>query len=153
MVRTAAGSLPFPATVLDVASERYAAMVAADAALAASGTATLELGLAGTPTLLAYKVNPLTAAVVRRLIRTPYAGLVNILQGREVMPEFLQEKCRADLIAPVLERLLTDPAARQAQIEGCAAIAAQLGADDALSPSMRAARAILSVAAAGRPSA
>lgn len=150
IVHAASLELPFAATVLETASERYIAMIAADAALAASGTATLELGLAATPTLLAYKVNPLTAAIVRRLISTPYAGLVNILQQREVMPEFLQEDCRADLIAPALQRLLTDPVARQAQIDGCAAIAAQLGAGDVLSPSTRAARAILAVAAKSR---
>lgn len=150
LVHAASRDLPFAATVLETASERYIGMVSADAALAASGTATLELGLAATPTVLAYKVNPVTAAIVRRLIRTPYAGLVNILQQREVMPEFLQENCRADLIAPVLQHLLTDPGVRQAQIDGCAAIAAQLGAKEAVSPSMRAAEAILAVVAQGR---
>lgn len=146
MVQEAALSLPYPAIVLDRADERYAAMLAAEAALAASGTATLELGLAGTPTVLAYKVNPLTAAIVRRLIRIPYAGLVNILQKKLVMPEFLQQDCRADLIAPALKALLTDPVARQRQIEACAAVASQLGADEALPPSHRAARAVLAVA-------
>lgn len=146
MVQEAALSLPYPAIVLDRADERYAAMLAAEAALAASGTATLELGLAGTPTVLAYKVNPLTAAIVRRLIRIPYAGLVNILQKKRVMPEFLQQDCRADLIAPALKALLTDPVARQRQIEACAAVASQLGADEALPPSHRAARAVLAVA-------
>lgn len=146
MVREAALSLPYPAIVLDRADERYAAMLAAEAALAASGTATLELGLAGTPTVLAYRVNPLTAAIVRRLIRIPYAGLVNILQKKLVMPEFLQQDCRAELIAPALKALLSDPATRQRQIESCAAVASQLGADEALSPSHRAARAVLAVA-------
>lgn len=150
-VKAAAAALPYPATVLDRADERYAAMLAAEAALAASGTATLELGLAGTPTVLAYKVNPLTAAIVRRLIRIPYAGLVNILQKRLVMPEFLQQDCRADLIAPALKALLTDPAERQRQIEACAAVAGQLGADEALSPSHRAARAVLATAARHLP--
>ncbi len=147
MVRQAVRSLPFPATVVDVAEERYAAMLAADAALAASGTATLELGLAGTPTVLAYRVNPLTAAIVRRLLHTRFAGLVNILCDREVMPEFLQENCRPETIAPALLRLLTDPAARQVQIDACAAVSAQLGGDGEPGPSIRAARAVLAVAA------
>lgn len=151
MVREAALSLPYPATVLDRADERYAAMLAAEAALAASGTATLELGLAGTPTVLAYKVNPLTAAIVRRLIRIPYAGLVNILQKKLVMPEFLQQDCRDELIAPALKALLSDHATRQRQIESCAAVASQLGADEVLSPSHRAARAVLAVAARRLP--
>ena len=153
VVREEARSLPYGVTVVEATAERYAAMVAADAALAASGTATLELGLAGTPTILAYRVNPLTAAIVRRLITTEYAGLVNILQQREIMPEFLQENCNADAIAPALLRLLTDPAARQAQIDGCAAIAAQLGANEEATPSVRAARTILSVAGRHHPAA
>lgn len=146
LVREAVPSLPFPATVLDTAPERYAAMLAGEAALAASGTATLELGLAGTPTVLAYKVNPLTATIMRRLIRTPYVGLVNILQQREIMPEFLQENCTAGKIAAALLALLTDPAVRQRQIDGCAAVADQLGANDPVAPAHRAARAVLAVA-------
>lgn len=153
VVRDEARSLPYSATVLERTADRYAAMVAADAALAASGTATLELGLAGTPTILAYRVNPLTAAIVRRLITTPYAGLINILQQREIMPEFLQENCNADAIAPALHRLLTDPTVRQAQIDGCTAIAAQLGADAEVTPSQRAARTILAVAGRHYPAA
>lgn len=151
-VRAAAASLPFPATILGTAAERYGAMIAADAALAASGTATLELGLAGTPTILAYKVHPLTAAIVRRLIRTPYAGLVNILQRREIMPEFVQERCRADFILPAMHQLLTDPLARQTQKDGCAAVAAQLGGDEEEPPSMRAAKVVLALAAKRLPS-
>jgi len=139
-----------PATVIEAPAERYAAMIAAEAALAASGTATLELGLAETPTVLAYKVNPITAAIVRRLIRTPYAGLVNILQQREVMPEFLQERCRPELITPALLRLLTEPAARQAQIDACRAVAVQLGSAEAIGPSARAARAVLAMVAGGK---
>lgn len=146
MVKAEVSSLPFPATVLEAAPDRYAAMLGAEAALAASGTATLELGLAGTPTVLAYKVNPISAAIMRRFISIPYVGLVNILQQREIMPEFLQENCRPDRIAGALHQLLTDPEVRQRQIDGCAAVAAQLGAGDAVSPAHRAARAVLAVA-------
>jgi lipid-A-disaccharide synthase len=151
IIRAAAGTLPFPATVLDTAPERYAAMLAAEAALAASGTATLELGLAGTPTVLAYRINSISAAIMRRFITIPYVGLVNILQQREIMPEFLQESCTAEKIAPALRALLTDPAARQRQIDGCAAVAAQLGAEDPVPPAHRAARAVLAVAARRLP--
>jgi lipid-A-disaccharide synthase len=150
VVKAAAPNLPMPATVIEAPAERYAAMIAAEAALAASGTATLELGLAETPTVLAYKVNPITAAIVRRLIRTPYAGLVNILQQREVMPEFLQERCRPELITPALLRLLTEPGARQAQIDACRAVAVQLGSAEAIGPSARAARAVLAMVAGGK---
>lgn len=151
IVKAAVPSLPFPVTVLETASERYAAMLASEVALAASGTATLELGLAGTPTVLAYKINPISAAIMRRFIKIPYVGLVNILQQRIVMPEFLQQDCTAEKIAPALLQLLTDPAARQRQIDGCAAVAAQLGADDPVPPAHRAARAVLAVAAKRLP--
>lgn len=151
MVKAALPSLPFPATVLETAPERYAGMLAAEVALAASGTATLELGLAGTPTVLAYKVNPITAAIMRRFIKIPYVGLVNILQQRVVMPEFLQQDCAAEKIAPALLQLLTDPAAHQRQIDGCAEVAAQLGAEDPVPPAHRAARAVLAVAAKRLP--
>jgi lipid-A-disaccharide synthase len=151
IVRDAIPGLPFPATLLDTAPERYAAMLAADVALAASGTATLELGLAGTPTVLAYRINPVSAAIMRRFIRIPHVGLVNILQKREVMPEFLQENCTAGKIAPALLQLLTDPAAYQRQREGCARVATQLGADDPVTPAQHAARAVLAVAAKQLP--
>lgn len=150
-VKAAVSALPFPATVLESAPERNAAMLAAEVALAASGTATLELGLAGTPTVLAYKVNPITAAIMRRFIKIPYVGLVNILQQRVVMPEFLQQDCTAEKIAPALLQLLTDTAARQRQTDGCAAVAAQLGADDPVPPAHRAARAVLAAAAKRLP--
>jgi lipid-A-disaccharide synthase len=151
MVKDALPSLPYPATILETAPERYAAILAAEVALAASGTATLELGLATTPTVLAYKINPVSAAIMRRFINIPYVGLVNILQQRIVMPEFLQQDCTADKIAPALLQLLTDPAARQRQIDGCAAVAAQLGADDPVPPAHRAARAVLAVTAKRLP--
>lgn len=151
MVKAWLPSLPFPATVLETAPERYGAMLAAEVALAASGTATLELGLAGTPTVLAYKINPVSAAIMRRFIKIPYVGLVNILLKRIVMPEFLQQDCTAEKITPALMQLLTDSAARQRQIEGCAAVATQLGADDAVPPAHRAARAVLAVAAKRLP--
>lgn len=151
MVRDAVPTLPFPATVLDVAAERYAAMLAADVALAASGTATLELGLAGTPTVLAYRINPISATIMRRFIKIPHVGLVNILQKREVMPEFLQQDCTAGKIAPAVLQLLTDSAAYQRQVDSCAQVATQLGAGDPVTPAHRAARAVLAVAAKRLP--
>ncbi|MEP4913147.1 MAG: hypothetical protein ABJ138_09690, partial [Alphaproteobacteria bacterium] len=88
---------------------------AADTALAASGTVTLELAAAGVPTVIAYKVSGVTAAIARRLIRTPHAGLVSILLGEEVMPEFIQDDCTAERIVPALQALLGDEAARATQ--------------------------------------
>jgi len=96
-------------------TEKWGAFAAADAALAASGTVTLELAAAGVPAVVAYKVSPLSAAVGRRLIRVPHVGLVNILLGEDVMPEYLQEACAPDRLAPALQALLADDKARAAQ--------------------------------------
>lgn len=95
--------------------EKWRAFAAADTALAASGTVTLELAAAGVPTVIAYRVSGVTAAIARRLIRTPHAGLVSILLGEEVMPEFIQDDCTAARIVPALRTLLDDQAARATQ--------------------------------------
>jgi lipid-A-disaccharide synthase len=147
MVLNTLPNLAVPAQVVSAPAERYQAMLAADLALAASGTATLELGLAETPTVLAYRVNPITAAILRKLLRVPYAGLVNILEGREVMPEFLQERCKPDPLAQALDLLIHDDAARAAQLDACRRVGAQLGMGGNPSPSERAAEAVLRVAA------
>ena len=73
-------------------------MAASNIALAASGTVALELALTQTPTVIAYKINPLTAWVMRRLILTPYVCLVNILLNQRVVPELLQENCTTENI-------------------------------------------------------
>src|SRR5690606_8959085 len=86
--------------------EKYQAMVASDAAIAASGTVSLELGLTQTPFLIAYKVNSLTAFLLKRLIRIPYACMVNILLNKPLIKEFLQENCRPHLIASHLYNIL-----------------------------------------------
>ncbi|MEQ9557699.1 MAG: lipid-A-disaccharide synthase [Rhodospirillales bacterium] len=115
--RIAAAVQGWPGNPLVVAGndEKWRAFAAADTALAASGTVTLELAAAGVPTVIAYKVSGLTAAIARRLIRTPHAGLVSILLGEEVMPEFIQGDCTADRLAPALQALLGDEAARATQ--------------------------------------
>lgn len=147
MILTGIAAYDGPVSVVSAPMERYQAMLTADLALAASGTATLELGLAGTPTVLAYKVNAITGAIIRRLIRTPYAGLVNVIVGREAMPEFLQANCRADKLAPALLKLLKDPAAREAQLAACAEAGRKLGQGRDPAPSALAAETVLKVLA------
>ncbi|MEP2546515.1 MAG: lipid-A-disaccharide synthase, partial [Alphaproteobacteria bacterium] len=115
--RIIAAVLDWPGNPLVVTGndEKWRAFAAADTALAASGTVTLELAAAGVPTVIAYKVSGVTAAIARRLIRTPHAGLVSILLGEEVMPEFIQDDCTAERIVPALQALLGDEAARATQ--------------------------------------
>src|SRR5690606_39090480 len=76
-VREAA--LAWPAIVVDTVAERHAAMAAADAAMAASGTATVDLAIAGVPTVACYRTSRLTAAVYRRIRRTPFVTIVNLV--------------------------------------------------------------------------
>jgi lipid-A-disaccharide synthase len=84
------------------------AIAAADCVLTASGTATLESLLLKRPMLVAYRVSPLTYRLITslKLIKVPYAAMANLLAGRELAPEFLQNRCRADLMAPALLALL-----------------------------------------------
>lgn len=86
--------------------EKYQAMIASDAAIAASGTVTLELGLTQTPFLIAYKVNPLTALILKRLMRIPYVCMVNILLNKPLIGEFIQKNCRPNLISDHLYKIL-----------------------------------------------
>jgi lipid-A-disaccharide synthase len=97
------------------AADKYGAFAAAAAALTKSGTSTLELALAGVPMAVTYRVNRLTAAIARRLIRLPHVAMVNVLAGRTVVPELLQENCTGEKLAAALTDLLTNAAAREAQ--------------------------------------
>ncbi len=118
-VRRAVADWPLPAIVVEGSAEKHDAFAASDAALAASGTVTLELALAGCPSVVAYRVNGLTAWLVRRLVKVEYASLINIMENRQVLPEFLTGACVADNLGPAVGRLLDDPAARAAQIAAC----------------------------------
>ena len=86
--------------------DTYSAVAAADVALVASGTATLEVALLGTPEVLVYRVNPLTYMVGKRLVRVRWLSLVNIVLGYRVVPELIQSKARAPLMARELVGLL-----------------------------------------------
>ncbi|MDE2238567.1 MAG: lipid-A-disaccharide synthase [Rhodospirillales bacterium] len=130
-----------PIIVRDVAG-RYDAFAAAAAALTKSGTSTLELAMAGVPMAVTYRVNPISAAIGRRLIKVPHVAMINLLAGRALVPELLQEECRADRLAETVLALLRDPARAEAQRAGFAAALASLEAPEG-TPSEAAAREIL----------
>lgn len=148
-VAAAIAHWPVRTVLVEGDAEKYDAFAAAEAALAASGTVSLELALARLPTVIAYRLNPVTVALYRRLIRVKYVNLVNLMLDRMLVPELLQQDCRPDRLAAELGRLLDDPAARQAQIDGVAEVARWLGQGDT-PPSERAARTILDVIAERR---
>lgn len=136
------GRWKLPVTVVEGEQDKFDAMAAADAALAASGTVALELALFGVPNVIAYRLHPLTHAVVRRLVKVKYANLVNLLLDREAVPEFIQADCRGDRLGDAVGRLLHDKTAAEAQKVAMREAMALLS-PGAEAPSERAARTIL----------
>jgi lipid-A-disaccharide synthase len=130
-----------PIIIRDV-SARYDAFAAAHAALTKSGTSTLELAMAGVPMAVTYRVNPLSAAMAKRLIKVKYVAMINLLADGPLVPELLQENCTPDKLAGTLKTLLNSPDAASAQRAGFAAALATLRAPSGL-PSAAAATRIL----------
>lgn len=118
-VKEAVAQWPAPVFVTEGREEKYDAMAASDAALAASGTVALELAMARVPTVVAYRMNALTVAIARRMIRVSHVAMLNLILARQglepVIPERLQEDFRADLLVRDLERLLDGDGAVQVE--------------------------------------
>ncbi|MBS27534.1 MAG: lipid-A-disaccharide synthase [Alphaproteobacteria bacterium] len=148
-VEEAVEGWPWTVKVVDGASERYDAFAAGDLALATSGTVTLELSQAGVPTVVMYRVGWLTGHIARRMIRIDHASIVNIVANREVLPEFLQPRCRPELIAAELNAMLADSARREAVGAHAQRIALDIGGGDER-PGARAARAVLEIVEAAQ---
>jgi lipid-A-disaccharide synthase len=125
---TETGSYPDPGPIQIVRSNPVPLFAAADAALAKSGTTTLEAALAGTPMVVAYKVHPLSWAVFQRVRTVRWVSLVNLVAGREVVPEMLQERAVAPELTAALRPLLDQRDPRtMAQREGLALVRKRLG--------------------------
>ena len=90
---------PTPLHILESEADKFAAFDAADAALAASGTVTTELALAGTPMVVGYKLGWLTYALARPFVTVRFATLGNIILDRAAIPEFIQNDCTAENLA------------------------------------------------------
>jgi lipid-A-disaccharide synthase len=104
------------AHVVEGDTAKLDAMKAATVALACSGTVTTQLALAGVPMVVAYRIGAVTYAILKGLIRTPYATLFNIAAGAEVAPELIQDACNGPALAAEIARRLDDEALRLAQI-------------------------------------
>ena len=124
----------------------HEALAAADIAVVASGTATLEAALFKTPMVIAYKQSPFTWALMRRMLYLENIGLPNILAGEALVPEFVQDKATPGNLANALLALLQDAAAQRRQIEKFHEIHATLRQNTA----QKAADAVLAVIDAGR---
>ena len=141
-VQRATCGWPVRPVVVTELTDKHDAYAAASAALTKSGTSTLELALAGVPMAVTYRVNPLTAAIARRLIRVEHVAMVNLLAGRAVVPELLQQDCTPEKLADVVQRLIEDPVEAAAQRTAFAGVLAGLTPALGL-PSQAAASAVL----------
>ena len=126
--------------------DRYQVFAACQAALAASGTVSLELAMTGTPMVIGYKVAPLTAWIVRQMILTDTAVLPNLIVGDKFVPEFIQDDCTAENLLNALRPLMTDSPERQKQIDGFRRFSAMMHLEGA-APSERAAGVVLDLLA------
>lgn len=120
MVLRETANWPLRPKIVVKREDRRAAFRNARAALAKSGTVTLELGLAGVPMITAYKVSGIEAVIARRLIRVPSVILTNLVLGANVVPEFIQTDCTPERLTAALAPLLADSPERRAQIEAFA---------------------------------
>ena len=132
--------------------DKRAAFRIAHAALAKSGTVTLELALAGVPMVTAYKVGAVEAAIMRRAIKVNSVILANLVIGENVVPEFLQEDCTPERLSQALREVLGDSAPRRKQIEAFAGIDRILSTGNQ-PPSVRAADIVLATMRKARGSA
>lgn len=126
-----------------IEGERYDLMAACETVMAASGTVTLELAILGIPMVVAYRMSPVSYFLVRRLVKLKYASLVNLVAGKEVVTELLQEKLSSSGLCAVVKDLLQDEEAAADMRRQLAGIRRQLGEPGA---SRRTARLVLHLA-------
>ncbi len=108
--------LQIPHTIVYGQQSRYSAFTASKAAIAKSGTVSLELTACGTPHLIAYTFSKFTNFLANLLVKIKLANLINILAGREIIPEFTTNSCRADLIAAKALEIWESEAFRKEQV-------------------------------------
>lgn len=116
-----------PLIVVESEEERYNAFNASSAAIAASGTVALELAICNIPHIIGYIVSPFTAFMVRKLLKIQFVNLSNIMLGREIIPELLQERCRPGNICQYVEQLLEQGELYEKQMHGFDKVRRTLG--------------------------
>ena len=130
-------------------TEKRAAFRLARAALAKSGTVTLELALSGVPMVTAYRTGAIEASILRRVIDVQSVILANLVVGENVVPEFLQDDCTAERLAPAVREVLADTPLRRKQVEAFARLDSIMSTGG-VSPSVRAADIVLTTLGKGR---
>jgi lipid-A-disaccharide synthase len=119
-------------TVKRIEGETYNALAAADCAIVASGTATVEAALLGTPMVVVYRVASLTAFILGRIVHTPFFSMVNLVAGRRVVPELIQNDFTPAAVAGEVRRLLESATAREEMKAGLAGVRTSLGTGGAI---------------------
>ncbi|MDP2737269.1 MAG: lipid-A-disaccharide synthase [Pseudorhodobacter sp.] len=141
LVRDLTADWPIAPQIITDTANRRTAFAAADVALAASGTVSLELAANAVPMVIAYDMHPLSMWLMQRMALTDTVTLVNLVSETRVVPDFLGKRCRPELIAPALLELLDGPK-RSAQITAMAVTMQRLG-QGGEAPGLRAARSVL----------
>jgi lipid-A-disaccharide synthase len=149
MVREGVASWEVAPRIVVGETEKRAAFRLAHAALAKSGTVTLELALSGIPMVTAYRVGSAEAFILRRAIKVSSVILANLVIGKDVIPEYLQENCTPENLARALGEVLSDSPLRRQQVEAFATLDAKMSTGNA-SPSVRAADIVLATMRKGR---
>ena len=147
LVREVTATWPVVPQIIQDTGAKRGAFAAADVALAASGTVSLELAANACPMVIAYDMHPLTLWLMRRAALIDTVTLVNLVSETRVVPEFIGPDCRADRIAPALEMVLADPTAQQAAM----ALTMERLGQGGEAPGLRAARSVLKALRRGLP--
>lgn len=151
MIAEAAARWPVAPEIVSGEAGKLAAFRSARAALAASGTVTLELALSGVPTVAAYRGAAWEAALARRLIKLPSVILPNLILGRSVVPEFIQEEATAEALSRHMLAAMADGPSRQVQLDGFAEVETIMRSAGP-SPAVNAVEAALALLPAGQAS-
>lgn len=148
-VREGVAAWPVKPQIVVGETERRAAFRIARAALAKSGTVTLELALSGIPMVTAYRVGAMEAFILRRAIQVSSVILANLVIGKDVIPEFLQEDCTPEKLAAALSEVLAETPMRKQQVEAFAQLDTIMSTGNK-SPSVLAADIVLATMRQGR---
>ncbi len=134
---------PFRTVITADEQDKKNAIAASNLAIVKSGTVALEVAMSGTPMVVAYRVHPVSAWMMRRMSKIPFVNLINILLKKGVIPELLQENCTPLMLATAGGQILLYPSLRDQQKAAARSALAQL--TPAIPPSENAAKAILKI--------
>lgn len=136
---------PFPVILTEDDEDKRNGIAASEFAFVKSGTVAFEVAMAAVPMLISYKMNKLSVWFLRRMVKIKYANLINILLGKEVIPELLQERAMPIMLASCANTMLSMPEVHARQKENIRNAIATLLPNDGSNPSDNAARKILSL--------